>query len=157
MLVILSSIVLDLAKTTIIGLSNAFTKDMSVARGQQAGINQFANRWNNLKDTMQGYYAAQFSDFIILILALYWLLRSRLKDVATIFLMIFLSVGILPLFFGDWLIQSRVFYDIPFQIPAAIGLSYVRLRCNGLLVLLPICIWLIAISIRNVSNFTFPP
>ncbi len=157
LLIILSTVIVDLAKTALIGLSNGFAKDLRVARGHLAGINQFANRWNNLKDTMQGYYAAQFSNFIILILALYWLLRSRLRDVSNILLMVFLSVGIAPLFFGDWVIQSRVFYDIPFQIPAAIGLSYLRMRYNGVLMLLPISLWLIAISFRDVYNFIFPP
>jgi hypothetical protein len=157
LLVILSTIIVDLARTPLIGLSNGFAKDLSVAHGYQAGINQFANRWENLKDTMQRYYAAQFSNFIILILALYWLFRSRLEHALNLLFMIFLSVGLLPLFLGDWVIQSRVFYDIPFQIPAAIGLSYIRLRNNGILMLLPICLWLIAISFRDVYNFIFPP
>jgi hypothetical protein len=156
-LVISSTIIVDLARTTLIRLSNGFAKDLSVAHGYQASINQFANRWNNLKDTTQGYYSAQFSDFMILILALYWLFRSRLDRASNMLLMIFLSVGMPPLFFGDWVIQSRVFYDIPFQIPAAIGLSYIRMRNNGVLMLLPISLWLIAISFRDVYNFIFPP
>jgi len=156
LLIILSTIIIDIAKTTLTGVSNGFGRDLSVAHRQQAGISQFANRWNNLKDTMQNYYGAQFSNVIILGLALYWVLRCNLRETPSILFMIFLSIGILPLLFGDWIIQSRVFYDIPFQIPAALGLSYIRKHDNGIMILLPICIWLIAISFKNVSNFTFP-
>jgi hypothetical protein len=156
LLIIVSTVIIDIAKTTLTGVSNGFGRDLSVAHQQQAGINQFANRWNNLKNTMQNYYGAQFSNFIILGLALYWVLRCNVREIPSILFMIFFSIGILPLFFGDWIIQSRVFYDIPFQIPAALGLSYVRKHDNGVMILLPICIWLIAVAFKNVSNFTFP-
>jgi hypothetical protein len=156
LLIILSTVIIDIAKTTMTGVSNGFGRDLSVAHRQQVGISQFANRWNNLKDTMQNYYGAQFSNFIILGLALYWVLRCNLREIPSILFMIFFSIGILPLFFGDWIIQSRVFYDIPFQIPAALGLGYIRRRDNGIIILLPICIWLIALAFKNVSNFTLP-
>jgi hypothetical protein len=75
--------------------------------------------------------------------------------------MIFLSIGIVPLFFSDWILQTRVFYNIPFQIPAAIGLYYIMRQqqqmMKGIMTLVPICIWLIAISIVNVSNFYVVP
>jgi hypothetical protein len=60
-------------------------------------------------------------------------------------------------FFSDWILQTRVFYNIPFpfQIPAASGLYYIIKQhpTKGLMILLPICIWLIAVSIVDVSNF----
>jgi hypothetical protein len=59
----------------------------------------------------------------------------------------------MPLFFGDWTVQSRVFYNIPFQIPAAIGLNYIMQQRRGIIISLSICIWLIAISVVSVSNF----
>ena len=63
-------------------------------------------------------------------------------------------MGIIPLFFGNLVIQTRVLYDIPFQIPAAIALTYImKKHTNGTMMILPICIWFFAISIRAVSNF----
>lgn len=156
LVVILSTVIIDVVKTNIIGVSNGFGRDLSVAHRQQAGINQFANRWNNLKDTMQNYYGALFSNFIVLGLALYWVLRCNFREINSIFFLIFFSIGILPLLFGDWIVQSRVFYDIPFQIPAALALTYIKRDDKGIMILLPICIWLISISIRNAYNFTFP-
>jgi hypothetical protein len=68
--------------------------------------------------------------------------------------MIFLSIGMIPLFIGDWTVQSRVYYNIPFQIPAAIALNHIKERLKGTMILLPICLWLISISIVAVSNFS---
>lgn len=155
LVIILSTIIIDLARTTLIGLSNGFGRDIAVAYKTETGIGQFAQRWSNLKDTMQGHYGAQFSNFIILILCLYWLFRCNLRETSTILLVTFLSLGIVPVFFGNWVIQSRVLYDIPFQIPAALGLYYLRNQDKGVMILLPICVWLIAISVRGATNL-FP-
>jgi len=62
-------------------------------------------------------------------------------------------MAILPLLFGNGSIQSRMLHDIPFQIPAAIGLTYLKRHANGTFMILPICIWLLAMSVRAVSNF----
>ncbi|TLX88756.1 MAG: hypothetical protein E6K94_11735 [Thaumarchaeota archaeon] len=101
------------------------------------------------------YYGSLFANSIIYGLGLYWLLRSRLKDVSTIFFVTFLSIGIIPLFLGNWSVQTRVFYDISFQIPAGIALTYIYKKSNGAFIVLPICIWLVAISVIAVSNFYF--
>ena len=66
-------------------------------------------------------------------------------------------IGIPPLFFGDWVVQSRVFYNIPFQIPAAIALTYISRHENATKILMPIYVWLIAMSVWAVSNFWGAP
>jgi hypothetical protein len=152
-LVILSSVVIDVARMTITGSVSGIEQQIEIASLTEVGLKQFALRWSNLIDTTQNYHGGQFSNFIILMLVLYWLFRSNLREPSTILLIIFQSIGIMPLFFGDWLVQSRVLYNIPFQIPAAFGLAYIKKEVNGTIILLPICIWLIAISIRAVSNF----
>ena len=58
-----------------------------------------------------------FSSFIILGLGLFWILKSNVREPTSAFLMIFLSAGLVPMFFGSWTIQARVFYDVPFEIP----------------------------------------
>jgi hypothetical protein len=152
-LVILSSVVIDVARMTITGSVSGIEQQIKIASLTEVGLKQFALRWSNLIDTTQNYHGGQFGNFIILMLVLYWLFRSNLREPSTILLIIFQSIGIMPLFFGDWLVQSRVLYNIPFQIPAAFGLAYIKKEVNGTIILLPICIWLVAISIRAVSNF----
>jgi hypothetical protein len=125
---------------------------MSIAN-VEVGLKQFTQRWGNLVYATHDYLGGLFGNFIILILGVYWLLRFDIKETSNILLVIFLSVGIFPLYFGDWVVQDRVFYNIPFQIPAAIALSYLSRRDNGSTIMLSVCIWLVAMSILAVSNF----
>jgi hypothetical protein len=121
----------------------------------QLGLGQFASFRANLLDSTEHYLGGLFGNFIILALGVYWLFRANRAEPYNIFIMIFLSLGIVPLFFSDWILQTRVFYNIPFQIPAAIGLYYIvkQHQMKGMMILIPVCIWLIAISIVDVSNF----
>jgi hypothetical protein len=153
LLVILSSVIIDTVRMVALSSAGGIAQDVRIASGG-AGLEQFAQRWSNLVFTIQSYFIGQFSNFIILVLGLYWLFRSNIQQPSNIFIIIFLSMGILPLFFGNLVIQTRVLYDIPFQIPAAIALTYIiKKHSNGTIMILPICIWLFAISFRAVSNF----
>jgi hypothetical protein len=157
LLVVLSSVAIDIARMMITGSASGIDQDVQKAvRG--AGLGQFSLRWSNLLRSTYSYLGGQFSNFIILGLGLYWLLRSNLHDLSSIFLMVFLSVGLIPLLFGNFLIQTRVLYEIPFQIPAAIALTDIRKQVNGTLRVIPLCVWLLAMSITAVSNFslTYP-
>jgi hypothetical protein len=152
LLVILSSVVIDIGRMTITGSASGIVNDINIARGG-VGLEQFAVRWSNLIDVTQIHLGGQFSNFLLLVLGVYWLIHSNFRQPSSILIVIFLSLGVMPLFFGDWITQSRVFYVIPFQIPAAITLTYLKKQANGNIILLPICIWLIAVSIRAVTNF----
>jgi hypothetical protein len=65
--------------------------------------------------------------------------------------LIFLSIALVPIIFGDYVIQTRMLYNIPFEIPVAIALTSL-VRKNGMIAV-AICIWLLAIAVRTVSNF----
>ncbi|HXS61176.1 MAG TPA: hypothetical protein VN703_10255, partial [Candidatus Sulfopaludibacter sp.] len=154
LLIILSSVIIDIVRMVTLSSAGGIEQDISIAHKGGVGLGQFSQRWSNLIFTTQNYFIGQFSNFIILVLGLYWLARSNLQEPSNIFIVIFLSMGIVPLFFGNLVIQTRVLYDIPFQIPAAIALTYIMKKyTNGTMMILPICIWLIAISFRAVSNF----
>jgi hypothetical protein len=159
MLLLLSSVVVDLAKTIIIGSPGGIARDLQVAN-ESVSAELFGSRWYNLIDTIQYRYGGIFANFIILLLGLYWLLRSNLRHVpSNMFIAIFLSMGIFPIFLGDWIVQSRVLYDIPFQIPASIAITLLlSQQANRIAILLPIFVWLIAIAIRTASNlYRVPP
>jgi hypothetical protein len=157
LLVLLSTVFIDVARTMVTGSSGGVESDLKITEGQLFGIEQFASRWDNLILTTQLYYGSMFSNFIIVALALYWLVRSNLAADYNLLIAIFFSIGILPFFFGDWIIQSRVLYDIPFQIPAAIALTYISrwpiYSTKGLAISVTICTWLVAMSARALSNF----
>ena len=155
LLIVLSCVVVDLFKTIAIGSAGGFEKDIEVAQVTGIGPQQFTQRFSNLMITLYTYVGGQFSNFIIFGLGLYWLLRSNLADASTIFLIICLSVGLFPFLLGNYIIQFRVFYDIPFQIPAAIALSCIWRRTA--IPVLPICIFLLNATIMAVSNFYLIP
>jgi len=158
MLIILSSsIMLDVGRMVLSGAYSGFAYDISPSFGSDLilGFGQFSTRWSTIVDTTQNYYGSLFGNSIIYGLCLYWLLRSQLRDASSIFLMVFLSIGIIPLFFGNWSVQARVFYDIPFQIPAGIALTSIYLRSKHAILALTICVWLVALAVQAVSNFYF--
>ena len=156
LLVVFCCALIDIGRTFLTGSSSGFEQDMQVVTNLQGGsiVDQFGLRWSNLMDTLTKY-GGLFSNFIILILGVFWIFLANLRQQSNIFLFCFLSVGILPLFFGNWIIQSRVFYDIPFQIPAAIALAYIKKQENGNILFIAISIWLVAIAIRAVAHFYF--
>jgi hypothetical protein len=153
LIVVLSSVAIDVARSSLTGTSGGIEGDIGLA--SMAGTGQSALLWTNLTDTAQNYAGGLFGNFIIFTLGVYWLFRSNSRELSSIFILIFLVMAVLPLLFGDGVIQSRMLYDIPFQIPAAIGLTYLKRRPNGMLLILPICIWVLAMSVRDVSNFYF--
>jgi hypothetical protein len=76
-----------------------------------------------------------------------------MREPGTVFLMIFLSAGLIPLNIGSWTLQVRVLYDMPFEIPAAIALYYLSNRSGSILVTLAACTWLVAVSLITVLNY----
>ena len=150
---ILLSIVIDITKVVLIGSSGGVERDIQVAQ-TNIGIEHLSMRWSILNATMHDSLGGIFSNFIILLLGLFWVLKSNVREPSTLFLMIFLSAGIVPLIFGLWVLQTRVLYDIPFEIPAAIALYYISTRAGTRLVTLAAaCTWLVAISLVTVMNY----
>jgi hypothetical protein len=159
LLIILGSTILfDVVRMTVTGSFSGISYGVSPPFGElRFGPGQFVTRWSSVIDTTQNYYGSLFGNSIIYALGLFWLLQSKFKDTSTIFLISILSIGIIPLFFGNWIVQSRVFYDIPFQIPAAFAMAHIYKKFNGVFPLIPIIIWLLAFSIAALSNFHFVP
>ena len=159
LLVVLSSVGVDVVKTTMVesfGSKGGVKLVLDIAQSK-VGLKALGLVWDTLIDATQLHYGGIFCNFIVLALVIYWLIRSNLRIHFNMFITVFLMIGIPPLFFGDWIVQSRVFYNIPFQIPAAIALTYISRHENAIKILIPIYVWLIAMSIWTVSNFYGAP
>jgi len=152
-LVIFSSVAIDLTRSYITGVSGGLERDIGIASGN-IGFVQLDYFWTNLTETVRHYGGGFFGNFIILALGLIWIIRSNSYKLSSIFLLVFLSIAVIPLLFGGETILSRVLYNIPFQIPAAIALTLIK-KTYGPLMVTSICIWLLAVSIETVSNFNF--
>ena len=157
LLALSSSVFIDILRTILTGSYSGIGYDISPPFGLivQLGPEHFSTRWTTIMDTTLSYLGSLFGNSIIYALGLYWLIRSKLRETSMILILTFLSIGIIPLFLGNWILQARVFYDIPFQIPAAIALTYLYQRRNGALIIIAVSIWLMALSIRAVANFYF--
>jgi hypothetical protein len=127
LIVIVSSVIIDVAKSLATSSSSGVFRDVEFT-DVRMGLNEFAQRWSILVFSVYFGLGGIFANSVIIVLALYWILRSSFKDTSTIFLLVFFSIAIIPLFFGDWIVQSRTIYMIPFQIPAALGLTSIILN-----------------------------
>ncbi|MDQ3903237.1 MAG: hypothetical protein M3247_06330 [Thermoproteota archaeon] len=156
LVVMILSVVIDVAKVMLTGSSGGLEQDIGLAQ-RSLGIEQFNMRWIILDTTMHHSFGGVFSNFIILALGLFWLLKSNMHEPSNIFLMIFFSAGLIPLFFGDWIIQARVFYDMPFEIPASIALYYISKRAGSTLVTITTCSWMVSVSLFTVMNYYLIP
>ena len=153
LIILLSSVIFDVVRTSVTGSMTGIGKDIEFAKATGTGIEQFALRWSNLTRSVYSFLGGQFSNFIIFSLGLYWAFQSNTRDISTKFLMIFMSIGLVAFLIGDYRVQARIFYDIPFQIPAALALSSLWKSRRGSLIAIPVCIWLVSLTIRAVSNF----
>ena len=106
-----------------------------------------------MAETVQTYHGGAYANIVILGLVMYWLIRSQPRELANIFIMIFLSTALIPLFIGDYVLQSRVLYNIPFQIPAAIALTQMMKNIKGDMLVLSLCAWILFVAVRTSFNF----
>jgi hypothetical protein len=157
LIIIACIIAVDLAKSVLLDSFSAVTRNVAIAERYGFGLLQFSARWTVLVRTVEVFLGGIFANMIILFLVLYCAIMFKFKNLAGYFSMIFLSLGILPLFFGDKIIQSRVLYDIPFQIPAGLALANIFVSRNGRLKSIMIGASLLAIAIYTMNNLGISP
>ncbi len=151
-LIIVATIAFDSGKSIMTDARSGIERDVSITSNNVNFLNIFSI-WPNLSQTSLVYVGGIFGNFLILSLCIYWLVRSDLREMPNLFIAIFLSIGILPILFGGEVIQSRVLFNISFQIPAGIALFYLSKEHWGNLLVFSIAIWILVISIQTVINF----
>jgi hypothetical protein len=150
-------IAFDFAKSFLLDSSSAALRDLVVAESLDFGLLQFATSWSTLVRTVEVFLGGIFGNIIVLLLALYCGLLFRQRNLAEYFIIVFLSLGIIPIFFGDKIVQSRIFYDIPLQIPAGVALTSIFVGKDGKLKSIAIIAGLIAISVYTMTNLGVSP
>jgi hypothetical protein len=148
---ILPSVIIEIARMLLINTSGV-KQELGYALQRDVGINGIGTIWHNLIDTTHLHLAGMIANPIILLLIIYWLFNTKIKENYTIFLIVFFSLFILPLLFAEDTIQSRFFYEIPFQVPAAIALTMLKDRIGSYMPF-TICLWLIIMSLYMAVNF----
>jgi hypothetical protein len=150
---IIPSFGIELYKTIFMQQSGLI-KNVSFASNQGLGFHDLPTVWSHLVALTHTYLAGQFNNSIIYGLVIYWVSNCTIKDKSNLIIIIFLSILIMPILFADPEVISRVLYEIPFSIPAALALVQIK-KNHGNLLFLAICLWLIALSVRSSSNFYF--
>jgi hypothetical protein len=143
---------IDVVRGLTTGSTLGLTRDLVLAETTGYGFAGFDEKWNNLVHTTQVFKAGIFGNVIFLLLAFYGLMLIRYKNVVDIFLLLFASISILPFFFGDKIILSRVLYDIPFQIPVGLAMTNIFLSRYGKLKGLAVVLSLLASVVYIVFN-----
>lgn len=156
LIVLLCTVVIDVVRTNTLQASGGIESDLRAA-GQFVGPEQFILRWNNLTYAVTTYVGGLFANFIILGLGLYWVVKTDARKVSSLFFLIFFSVGILPFFIGEYTIHARIFYNMPFQLPAAIVLAGMLIDKRGTILAISVFAWLIAMSAILLANFYLVP
>lgn len=160
LLLILPSVFIDIGKGLLTSSVFGFERDLAVAGSTESGLNQFAQRWSNLVRTLQVHFGGIFgANFVIILLSFFsviWVDRRQNLELA-VFITTFLSIAFIPMFFGNTIILSRVLYEIPFQIPAAVGIIMViqalqKQRLSNILVATSVLAVTFAISLKYALN-----
>jgi hypothetical protein len=112
-------IAIDVAKSHVGGASNIFEKDLSNPV-TSVGFNEFADKWHNLNTTFVVYLGGFLTNSAVLLLVFLWTLKANYTNDSDRFFLSMLFVSLLPILFGDFVVQSRILYNIPLQIPASI-------------------------------------
>ncbi|WP_458719152.1 hypothetical protein [Candidatus Nitrosocosmicus sp. R] len=93
---------------------------------------------------------------VILALCIGWIAYFYKFNTLTLFISVILILSIVPVFLGNNIFQSRILYNIPFQIPAAVTLYYIfRVKSAGKIAFISIVLCLVTITLRTVSNLIF--
>jgi hypothetical protein len=155
LIIITSTVLLDFIRSLNNPSLAGIEGDLSAAETTGSGVSQFGYRWDNLVRTVQVFLGGGYSNILLLSLALYASLALYSKTNYAVFISIFLSLGILPLFFANRDLMSRVLYDIPFQLPAAFSLVWIRQNSTTSFSFIFPCalVSLTAIAVYMLSNF----
>lgn len=148
---ILPSILIDIVKM-LWSNNSGMSQEISFAVERDVGLHGIGTIWENLVATSHLTLAGLIGNPIILLLVVYGIYVIQVNRSYRIFFICFFSLFTLPLLFGDRQIQARFFYEIPFQIPAAIALMVLKERL-GRYFPMAICIWLIVMSVYVSANF----
>ena len=148
---------MDLLRSYLIGLDTGIQRDVIIAESFNFGLSQLGSAWSNIVLAVEVHLGGIFGNVLMLSLGVYCAILLRYRNVSSFFIMVFLAIGILPLFFGDKVVQSRVLYIIPSRYLPLLALTSVFTSRYGKLICAVIVVSLLAISIYTMSNLGVSP
>jgi len=107
-LITASIVGIDTIKSYYAGSADSFEKDLQIAEFR-VGLDEFAQRWQNLSTTFTVHLGGFFTNSAILLLLFLWTLKANYNNNSDRFFLSMIFVALLPILFGDFLVQSRIF------------------------------------------------
>lgn len=154
---------IDAARIYGLGAKGGFERDLEVAN-ESAGLDQFVLRHSNLRYTFAVYVGGLLNNPLILGLALIFVIMGRrlVSDILWRYLLIALTISIIPILFGDEIIKTRIIYNIPIQVAAALGalivMSLLQDKRYKILFVTAIILFMINYGFRGMANlYLLPP
>ena len=157
LIVLSSTIIIDISKDFILGSSGGVRENLKPVN-EFISYNYLSIFEQNLIRAVLITHGGIVGNGVILSLVLLWaIFLTNLKEPKDVFLLLFFSIMSIPLLIGSYFVQIRILYDIPFQIPFAICFSYIYSMTRNPTILGSITLVIIAVSIRDLTNFNFIP
>jgi len=118
-IVIAGVIAVDVLKSELTGATGGFENDLAVAI-VHTDVTDPQKIWENLDKAFHNYLGGFLTNSMVLLLLFLWTLKADYSKISDKFFLSMLFVALIPVLFGDFLVQSRFVYIIPLQIPASI-------------------------------------
>jgi hypothetical protein len=153
---LVAGVAAGLARSIVLGNNSAFTHatELSQTHLSNAFVWEF---WRILNRTLLSEMGIAFANPVMLFLACVGALVLAFDDrLVSRFLSACALTTTVPFVFGDWVIQTRILYDLPIQVFAFLGL-FVLLKLTGTLVgkrreaVMIKCLLLILVALVNVN------
>jgi len=156
---LVSVISIDFLRAYFGDVSDSFQNNLTNP-STSVGFDQITKLWVNLSTTFNIYLGGFLTNSALLILVFLWTITASYQKTSDRLIYSMLFVSFLPILFGDFVVQSRIFYDIFLQIPAGIFIYKIYKNPNFTF-RLPLLAVIILIqfnyAFRAMSNIIFIP
>ena len=118
-IVIAGIVAVDVLKSELTDSIGGFENNFVVAT-DHTDVTESLMFWENLDKAFQNYMGGFLTNSMVLLLLFFWTLKADYSKISDKFILSMLFVALIPVLFGDFVVQSRFVYIIPLQIPASI-------------------------------------
>jgi hypothetical protein len=145
------SAVVDITRISITG-ATGLEQDIKIVK-TIFGIENYPNRWAELSRVSYVHLGGLLGNSLMLALAVYCAITiNGGKNPFIYIILIFFSIGLLGLFLGNYIMLSRLIFNMPIQVAAALSIFYIRNYTKSYALSIALIVSLIAISVRQYLN-----
>jgi len=151
LLIISASAVIDIARISVTG-TTGLEEDIKTVK-TIFGIENYPNRWAELSRVSYVHLGGLLGNFLMLSLAVYFAVTINAeKNPFLYIILIFFSIGLFGLFLGNYIMLSRLIFNMPIQVAAALSILNIKNYTKNYTPSIAIIISLLAISVRQYLN-----